>query len=790
MRLHLRLLGFARLILGCLATAALLAADTAPVVTPSVSYQFPEVIAVSPAVSYIFFEATGTSPSTPLVSGVVSYEFFEWPSVLTSVTGNSPPVSFFYNWGGGGPPLALRGQVLDAAGQPVAGAQVAATVFATPAAETVSGADGTFELPALPPAVYTLSALKQDFVPSQRVCRLEPATAWQPFQLIKLPLLPETETAGSTPAVAADVLDPLLGAKLRAFGETAFAADASSASSSWMTVVLTHGWAASADSTGDAWPKAMAGALRAKLGPSVNLLAWDWPNAAAGTLPPCGSTPGQGLALGKELGRWLGENYSHPIHFIGHSLGTLVNAQAADYLHGVKVAPDEPAGPGWPADQTYVTLLDDAELAGRLGQALVYAALTASESSADDLFRQGLIDIAKTVSVKPVPEQAGWIDNYISAVGFQHDQAVNVCLQTAASLFSDKDWLGSATRMHGYAVDWYQDSITEYSTANPPANAMGFVNSYERESLLAPQPAFPPSYEAGTAFHQDPAAGSKLVVVPWTCDGCAECNAPALNLIHSALAAGGTVVWPNTWGKVIQDGAVTLEFVSRPAIGAATAVFWIGSPIGGMLHSVVDLVNTPSLRIHLTTGLPPILDGGRVALHDGEPGATNTPAYVWMPVFVPADAAVLVFDFTVSGEPKEDGVACGINGTNLFSLQAKFVSPGDLATSSPIDMAPYTGTTNEFFFGVVGGTSTNCTVTVEGLRFYTFAAPTLSITTAAGLPLLSWPTTAIGYSLETTPSLSPPAWIAVADPPAVLGKQYVVTNAWPDQTRFFRLRQE
>ena len=545
---------------------------------------------MSPVASYQYLEAVD-QPGGTLMSPVASYQYFDsLGDAVSWQSETSATVSFFYNWGGEGPPLALRGQVLDAAGGPIAGAQVAATVFGTPAAETVSGADGTFELPALPPAVYELSALQQDFVPSQRICRLEAATAWQPFQLVKFPPLPSMEVAGSTPAVAADVLDPLRGAKLRAFVEAGFAGDASSASPSWMTVVLTHGWNASADSTEDAWPKAMASALRAKLGSQVNILAWDWHDAASTLfIPPFERTPAQGLALGQELRRLLGESYAHPIHFIGHSLGTLVNARAANHLHGDKVDQEEPASPGWSADQTHLTLLDDAELAGRPGQALVYAALTASESSADDLFRQGLIDIAKTVPVKPVPEQAGWIDNYISAVGFQHDQAVNVCLQTAASLFSDKDWLGSAKAMHGYAVDWYQDSIAEYSTADPSASAMGFVNSYERESLLAPQPAFPPDYGQGTVFHQDPAAGSKLVVVPWTGDGCAECNAPALSLIHSGLAAGGTVVWPNTWGKVIQDGAVTIEFVMKPVVDAATGVFWVGSSIGGALHSVVDL---------------------------------------------------------------------------------------------------------------------------------------------------------------------------------------------------------
>lgn len=96
----------------------------------------------------------------------------------------------------------------------------------------------------------------------------------------------------------------------------------------------------------------MAKALLDRLGtsedgtPSVHLLAWDWRQAAAGVLPPETKTPAQGLSLGRALEEGLGPGYSGELHFLGHSLGTLVDARAADYLHG-DTSPSVEKPPVW-----------------------------------------------------------------------------------------------------------------------------------------------------------------------------------------------------------------------------------------------------------------------------------------------------------------------------------------------------------------------------------------------------------------------------------------------------------
>src|SRR5260221_6707143 len=90
----------------------------------------------------------------------------------------------------------------------------------------------------------------------------------------------------------------------------------------------------------------MAGALAASYGSKANIFAWDWHTHADSAFyrpaQAAGFTPSEGTALAKTLISTLTPNYNLPIHFIGHSFGTLVNCTAADYLHGSRRTNDEP----------------------------------------------------------------------------------------------------------------------------------------------------------------------------------------------------------------------------------------------------------------------------------------------------------------------------------------------------------------------------------------------------------------------------------------------------------------
>jgi len=72
-------------------------------------------------------------------------------------------------------------------------------------------------------------------------------------------------------------------------------------------------------------------------------------------------------------------------------------------------------------------------------------------------------------------------------------------------------------------------------------------------------------------------------------------------------------------------------------------------------------------------------------------------------------------------------------------------------------------------------------------NFLAVAQPLLSITQSNGETFLFWTNTAYGFRLESTTNLSPANWAAVTNTPVASGGYLIVSNAWPDQTRFFQL---
>ena len=124
-------------------------------------------------------------------------------------------------------------------------------------------------------------------------------------------------------------------------------------------------------------------------------------------------------------------------------------------------------------------------------------------------------------------------------------------------------------------------------------------------------------------------------------------------------------------------------------------------------------------------------------------------------------------------------------------LAGRFI-PVDVAQNSGyLDVAQWAGQNAEFFFGITGGTSTNATVAVDGLRFYTEARPVLEAQPAGNQLVLSWPITATNFVLEASSTLSfSNVWSVVTNVPAVTGFQFSVTNSPESQSGFYRLRKQ
>jgi hypothetical protein len=67
-------------------------------------------------------------------------------------------------------------------------------------------------------------------------------------------------------------------------------------------------------------------------------------------------------------------------------------------------------------------------------------------------------------------------------------------------------------------------------------------------------------------------------------------------------------------------------------------------------------------------------------------------------------------------------------------------------------------------------------------------APTLMLQPSGNAMVLSWPTNATGFTLQSTPNLTPPVtWLDVTNPRAVAGGQFTVTNPMSGPAQYFRL---
>lgn len=163
----------------------------------------------------------------------------------------------------------------------------------------------------------------------------------------------------------------------------------------------------------------------------------------------------------------------------------------------------------------------------------------------------------------------------------------------------------------------------------------------------------------------------------------------------------------------------------------------------------------PFIRIRLMTQAAPQFAGIRSGL---AAGVVGQPAYAWMTMHVPADAGFLAFDFTVTGQPNEDRIVCAINDQNVFNLPAKFAPDNVPSSTDLIDVSAFAGEDIELFFGLAGGTSTNCEAAIDGIRFVTMPTPKVGVVMSGPNLAVKWPAAASEWMLESTDSLTAPDW--------------------------------
>jgi Immunoglobulin I-set domain./Fibronectin type III domain. len=523
-----------------------------------------------------------------------------------------------------------------------------------------------------------------------------------------------------------------------------------------MTIVFTHGWR----SDPDKWATNMAANMVASGVVNANLLAWDW-RTNANTINPFTAfqaTPGEGWRLGQALANTLGTSYDKPIHFIGHSFGTLVNAQSANYLH-------EQTTGALKAVKVHMTLMDEAELANIGG---VWIQI----SSQIPGILTGNSDTLTVGWTSPLPRQSEWVDNYISLVGWPHQSSVNVWLNQGIDRADHSNPISS----HGYANEWYGATA-----ANINISILGDRYSFERLGFsTSPKQAcpYPPAslfvqdtYPLGEyALHEPSLLEFDLLVVR------------NLAMITTYSVASGINLLTDI-GQTTGDAHVDVQMSAAPTMSGAGS-----SIVSTFFYSLRAILNSSSgsqSQLALRSSASP----QRASPLPQDAGSGIAPPCVWLPITVPTNAVLMSFDFTFTGEPGNDFVTASIAGTNVFALEAQFVPQNQRLNSGSIPVSNWAGKNVELFFGLVGGSSSNATVTIDAMRFYQLTPPGLSITTSGSKVVVSWPASAQDYVLESANSLiGTNQWSAVTNTPSTNALWIQMTNSVSGSAKFYRLK--
>lgn len=662
---------------------------------------------------------------------------------------------------------SITGHVADGNGVSLVSASVAAMQGNVVRALTGTDGSGNYALNGLPAGVYDVRVDIANYLTGIRygVALSSGGSSAQNFSLAIKPAVPAVVSTTEIPPNPNIV--PVSGTQLKVWDGSAFTSG--SVDLGKMTVVFTHGW----NSNPNVWATHMVAQMIAGGFNNANFLAWDWQDAADEVFPSkaLSATPGQGQMLGVRLSQTLGQSYSLPIHFIGHSFGTLVNAKAADFLNGLPVGSFSPA-------HTHMTLLDEGEIGSLAGP--VMAALIPGAGLFQDSFGVGW--------ASPVPKKGfAWLDNYISFLGLPHiNKGVDAILgQGVWRVPATSDIFQRVQDLHGYAPTWYARSA-----ADPNSSELGFKQSFERQGTSwVPASSAP---QRGTAFRQG-ITGSELPLVQisapeegvalgalWAANG--------LDMFGVAVLRGGATVAQGIGAGVLLD--VVQSIVPKTPSGTpvysdtagSTPAYYTSSPAEDVaIHSFQATLQTPSF-----SGLAK--QPGLLNVQPLDGGIDTNPPCIWLPITVPSNAAIFSFDFSFQGDPGEDVLSASISGTNVFALEAKYMPTNQNLNSGPIPIELFAGQNVDLFFGLLGGTASNASVTVNAMRFYSIEPPSVTIAPTSGAFAISWPATATGYVLESGPSLSDfSQWIACTNAPSLLGLQYVVTNV-PSDTRFYRLR--
>jgi hypothetical protein len=721
------------------------------------------------------------------------------------------------------PPLQITGVLRDSAGVPVVGATIQIKRAGAIFWQGVSGAGGTFTTPNLSGVNYTVIVSKAGYVTNISTQsgavggNLTLNITLQPLAAAPNATTVSRTLTGNEVRPAPTSSDPDAPVLLR-YNGSQLVTDMSGLNTGRMTVVISHGWVpldfgdfpAALD-----WARNLAFLIynhHPGLAQPPNILVWDWRQKAYTHLPETQTASEVGLELGKALHGVLGPGYSQHVHFVGHSLGAILNRYACDYAHRSLTGNHSRDNPltGWNSALTkpHITLLDEAELATVADtRVLVSAAVGAAYANLQGLILAAALEAKKDWKY-PIPRDAWWVDNYISCIGLQHSDAVNICLP--AMVLASNDPVTAFINGHSYAHLWYRNSVYPAGAgAAPPP--VGFGSSLENagafppggygltngslwlENLgtpdildltLDPNPLWNQATLTLAAAFAVPTAAS--LVQPLDALGQGVLNGYESSILWAGDIGGTAIV---KTGQVITQTKEKVGLWWDAAMDKASNILDSINPdallAGAMSKGVFGLL----LQTQQFAPAPNGLASGTTFLAAAAPDPAQPP-YAWVTVTVPPNAGLMAFDFTVTGDPVDDRIACAVNGRSVFTLAAKFAPEGEPMSTDLIDVSAYAGQAIEVFFGLAGGTSTNCQVEIDGLRFVTVPTPKVAVGVAAGTASVKWPAAASGWTLESSETLALGSWQTVPTGTGLTLDSGVATlqEAVSLPKKFYRLR--
>jgi hypothetical protein len=290
------------------------------------------------------------------------------------------------------------------------------------------------------------------------------------------------------------------------------------------------------------------------------------------------------------------------------------------------------------------------------------------------------------------------------------------------------------------------------------------------------------------------ASGSALMGYRWSFEKNNLTGMPATNTMFIQTSANPELTLQQTnfdYGVNVLIARLPL-YVVDVGISAFAVAFDNAAQIYGQVTG--EIQSAAGMIINLVTGgggvsQNSLVRSNGVHANDASSG-TNTPAYAWIPLAVPANTLSMSFDFMLQGNGSNDNFEVALNGTNVLSLATSMIQTTVTLNSGLIDVSKYAGTNVELFLGIVGGTSTNASLTASDFEFYSATQPSLQAQVLSNKVVASWPLSAAGFTLQTSTNLTVTnSWTTVTNVPTIVNLENTVTDSISGGARFYRLKQ-